>query len=258
MLKRALRNLDKRFLGGATQRSRLLRRRQADVKVSELRTSEKIYTFYNKNNTCEMAQLCDKYGSDKGSIKSKGHAYRWTPHSYTDFYSRTFAHCRSAVRKVFECGLGTNNPELNSSMGVSGRPGASLRVWRDYFPEAIVFGGDIDKDILFEEERIKSFYVDQLDPKSIASFWLKVGEDDFDLMIDDGLHTFEAGTSLFSHSVGFLAETGIYVIEDVLRDDLLRYKIFFESFNYFVDYVAMFRPGHSLGDNSLIIIRKKL
>ena len=48
-----------------------------------------------------------------------------------------------------------------------GKPGASLRVWRDYFPNAIIYGADIDKDILFAEERIKTFYIDQLDPVAI-------------------------------------------------------------------------------------------
>ena len=34
---------------------------------------------------------------------------------------------------MFECGLGTNNPNLKSNMTENGIPGASLRVWRDYF-----------------------------------------------------------------------------------------------------------------------------
>jgi len=258
MLKQLLRTLDDKLLEGAIQKSRLRKRQREDVACLEDCSSEKFYVFYDKHYASEMAGLCDKYGSDKGSVKDGGHAYRWLAHSYTDFYSRMFSHCRRSVRKVFECGLGTNSPDLVSSMGVVGKPGASLRMWKDYFPEAIIYGGDIDKDILFEEERIRTFYVDQLDPHAISAFWQQVGERDFDLMIDDGLHTFEGGTTLFTHSIERLADAGIYVIEDVLRHDLARYKNFFDNTDYLVDYVTMFRPKVGLGDNSLIVVRKSL
>ena len=74
-----------------------------------------------------------------------------------------------------------------------------MRVWRDYFPNANVYGADIDKDILFSEERIKTFYIDQLNPSSIKDFWEKVNTKDFDLIVDDGLHTFKAGITLFKN-----------------------------------------------------------
>jgi hypothetical protein len=76
-------------------------------------------------------------------------------------------------------------------------------------------------------------------------------------MIDDGLHTFEAGSTLFLHSIDRLTNDGIYIIEDIGQTDLLRYKDFFSNNkDYVVEYVCMFRPGISLGDNSLVVIRK--
>ena len=102
--------------------------------------------YYDKRSDCELAQLCDKYGSDKGEITSLGHPYSWGSHTYTDYYRRLWGHCRGQVKMVFECGLGTNNPNIKSSMGINGKPGASLRVWRDYFPNAEIFGGDIDEN----------------------------------------------------------------------------------------------------------------
>ena len=56
-------------------------------------------------------------------------------------------------------------------MTENGIPGVSLRVWIDYFFNAKIYGGDIDKEILFEEERSKTFYVDQLNSNSIKSMW---------------------------------------------------------------------------------------
>ena len=54
---------------------------------------------------------------------------------------------------IFEVGLGTNNVDVPSNMGKDGKPGASLRAWRDYFPNA-----DIDTRILFKEDKIQTFY----------------------------------------------------------------------------------------------------
>ena len=33
-------------------------------------------------------------------------------------------------------------------MSINGKPGASLRAWRDYFVNSVVYGADIDKNIL--------------------------------------------------------------------------------------------------------------
>ena len=99
--------------------------------------------YYEKDQTNYLAQLCDKYGSDKGEIKTSGHPYIWPSHTYTDFVDGRFRHCRAVVKNVFECGLGTMDLSIKANMGVAGRPGASLRVWRDYFPNADIFGAAI-------------------------------------------------------------------------------------------------------------------
>lgn len=60
-------------------------------------------------------------------------------------------------------------------MGDYGPSGASLRVLRDYFPNALIVGADIDKSVLFQEARIKTCYVDQLDAESVRRLWQSVG-----------------------------------------------------------------------------------
>jgi hypothetical protein len=216
----------------------------------------RIVIQYNQNFNNELAILCDQYGSDKGEVQPVGHSYPWPSHTYSDYYSMLFGHCRQNVLRVFECGLGTRNPEIPSSMGPDGKPGASLRVWRDYFPNASVFGCDIDRESLFEEERISTNYIDQLDAGSVQEFWKTVGVGDFDLMVDDGLHTFEAGSNLFKNSIEHLATTGIYVIEDVSPADLSRYKKYFGGTGFLVDYVSLYRPNAGLRDNNLVVVRK--
>ncbi len=216
----------------------------------------RIVSQYRKDPNNELARLCDHYGSDKGELQPGGHPYPWRSHTYTDYYSRLFAHSRNSILKVFECGIGTNDPALPSSMGVNGKPGASLRVWRDYFPNAIIWGADIDEKCLFQEERIRTHYVDQLNANSIQEFWKWVGVQDFDFIVDDGLHTFEAGLSLFLNSIEHLSPSGIYVIEDVYMRDLLRYKEFFKDTKFLVDYVILSGINLGFGDNNLVVVRK--
>jgi hypothetical protein len=216
----------------------------------------KLITYYEKNYDCDLAKYCDIYGSDKGELKKDGHPYPWSSHTYTDVYSRLFSSRRNEINKIFECGIGTNNPNLISSMGALGKPGASLRVWRDYFPNALVIGADIDTDILFEENRIKTFHIDQTNPNSIKTFWSLLNLSGFDIIIDDGLHTFEAGKILFENSIDYLDSNGFYIIEDVTLENSLKFKEYFKDKGYLVDYTHLYRPLIKLGDNCLIIIRK--
>jgi len=163
----------------------------------------------------QLADLCDKYESDKGSV-TPGSLYSggWPVHDYTDFYELIFGSLRYSVKNLLEVGIGTNNPNLPSSMGIHGKPGASLRVWRDYFPNAKILGADIDKDILFSEERISTAYLDQTKSSEIEKFFNLSEFKYFDIIIDDGLHTYHAAKTLFENSWDHLNAGGIYIIED--------------------------------------------
>ena len=106
---------------------------------------------FNNSNSINLGNILEKNRSDKS-----------TSHNYHILYSHIFNNIGENIN-ILEIGLGTNNPDLVSSMGVNGRPGASLYSFRDYLPNANIYGADIDRDILFESERIKSCFVDQLD-----------------------------------------------------------------------------------------------
>jgi hypothetical protein len=206
--------------------------------------------------TSELSILCDKYGSDKGEIKTSGHPYAWPSTSYADYYSLLFAQKRDCISNVFECGIGTNNPNLPSTMGQHGKPGASLRVWRDYFPQAQIIGADIDGDILFKDDRIETYHVDQTDPASVRKLWDSVSVDSFNIMIDDGLHLYEAGICLFENSIQKLAPNGIWIVEDVPPRDLVMYQNYFANRSYRVEYVNLSRSDTLLIDNNLVVIRR--
>jgi hypothetical protein len=162
-----------------------------------------------------LCRIMTWHGSDKG----RGH------HNYTTVYAALFKAIRKRPLRVFELGLGTNNPDLPSNMTANGRPGASLRGWRDYFPQALVYGADVDRDILFEEDRIKTFYCDQCDETSIRRLWAQaelqsVG---MDIIIEDGLHTFEANVSFLEGSLSRVRPGGFYIVEDIAGPSIGRW-----------------------------------
>ena len=159
--------------------------------------------------------------------------------------------------------MGGNNPNLKSSMGHDVMPGASLRVWRDYFPNARIIGLDIDKDLLFSEDRIETFYVDQTSRESIMDFLNKASLSEssaIDIVIDDGLHEFHAGRLLFENLIDALSDDGVYFIEDVKQEDVILYSEFFAdlSSKYHAQIVNLYRPNYRLKNNSLIVVRKKV
>lgn len=158
-----------------------------------------------------LCDIMDSHGSDKSPMHFTGR------HNYTEFYHKLLEAKRGDVHNVFEVGLGTNNTKMPSNMGKRGIPGASLRGWREYFSNANIYGADVDKGILFTEERIQTFYVDQLDAKTVQELWNNptLSGLKFDFMVDDGLHTLEANINFLNHSIHMLAQDGLYVIEDV-------------------------------------------
>ena len=205
--------------------------------------------------------LCDKYGCDKGSLDwNMPHPYKWLPHTYAWVYEALLSPRREKIKHIFECGIGSphdpqtaDRPEVRLHIPA----GASMRVWRDYFPHAHIHAGDIDKEVLFEEERLHTGYIDQLNPQAIESFFKEQGVESYELMIDDGLHTAKAALTLFAHAHPYLAEGGYYFIEDMpepylltLHEELNKYR---ESFQ--IEFLCMNMPVAP--DNNLVVIVRK-
>ena len=89
-------------------------------------------SYIDNNNI--LSELCEKYGSDKGFMNYHSKKpYAWRPHSYASFYHSIFCLNRESIKFVYECGIGTNNLNIKSNMTENAEPGASLRVWKDYF-----------------------------------------------------------------------------------------------------------------------------
>ena len=209
--------------------------------ILDKKHQRKIVLFYNQNNDL-LSKLSSTYNTDKGSIekiKTNKNKFGYETHTYTDFYSILFGSFKENIKLVFECGI------LN---------GASLRMWRDYFVNSEIFGADINKDLLFNENRIKTFYVDQTSRSSIKEMWNNIKKNNFDLIIDDGLHTNEANIKLFEESFKFLKPNGIYIIEDVSNDNLISLKNNLDNYN--PEIVVLKSKEVRYSNNNLMIFRK--
>jgi len=153
--------------------------------------------------TSILAQIFTSCGSDKS-----------TNHNYEYLYADLLHERRHSLLRVLEIGLGTNNVDVVANMGKHGKPGASVRAFRDFMPHAMIYGADIDSRILFEEERIKTFYVDQTDARSMEVLGQFTGRK-LHLIIDDGLHCPHANLGTVHFAIDHLEPGGTLVIEDI-------------------------------------------
>jgi SAM-dependent methyltransferase len=200
----------------------------------------------NSKNNKQLTDLMNLFGSDKGG--------RNNHHNFASYYSEIFFHKRNDIKNFLEIGLGTNDTSVLSNMGSTGIPLASLRAWRDYFKNANIYGADIDKNILKNEDRIETFYVDQTDPITIKEMFKNIGEKKFDIILEDGLHEYNANICFFENAIEYLEPNGTYIIEDVYYKDQDKFIKYFENKKYNFSIIDIFHEKN-IANNCLIIIK---
>lgn len=132
------------------------------------------------------------YGSD---IARKGLIYLAE-------YDRLFSPMRDKPIRLLELGV---------------RFGASMLMWRDYFPAATIVGLDIDPcpPMFPAENRIHFVQGSQADPSALDQA-IEVAGGLFDIIIDDASHVGQATARSFAHLFPRgLQPGGFYVIEDI-------------------------------------------
>ena len=152
-----------------------------------------------------------KYGTDKSR-----HQYKNA--SYLDIYAKHFEKVKYDVKTFVEIGV------LN---------GASLKMWKEYFPNATIYGLDIDpRCSQFEEDRIKIFIGDQNDENFLTKIKNEIGE--IDILLDDGSHITAHQIKTFNYLHSSIKPGGFFAIED-LRNS-------YEEFNGDLD-LRLYWPG---------------
>ncbi len=129
-------------------------------------------------------------------------------------YSEYLGNRRNELKKIVEIGIGSNDLLTPQNMGAEGHPGASLRAFRDWAPNAMVIGADIDSKTLFAEERIQTCMVNQLNRSSFTEL-KKLISHGADLVVIDGLHTPRADMNSLLELLPNLSPGGCFVVEDI-------------------------------------------
>lgn len=216
-----------------------------------LNKQDQVLLNYTTNSSVnsKLTELMNYYGSDKGGKNNH--------HNYSDYYSEIFFNKRKDVKNFLEIGLGTNNVNLASNMGKDGVPLASLKAWRDYFENANIYGADIDKEILKNDYRIKTFFVDQTNPATISLMFKNIGVSKFDVILEDGLHEYNANICFFENSISFLSDDGIYIIEDVYFKDKIKFINYFKNSEYNYSIIDIYHKKN-IANNCVVVVRKNV
>jgi demethylmacrocin O-methyltransferase len=141
-----------------------------------------------------LARLGALYGTDKVD--------RWHTHlgrSNADVYAQYVKGWRRDRFSMLEIGV---------------LDGASLRMWRSYFPRARITGLDIDPRVsAMEREGFRILVGSQTDEELLE----KTVSPDLRFVIDDGSHVNELTIATFRYLFPRLPSGAIYVIEDTLN-----------------------------------------
>jgi hypothetical protein len=143
-------------------------------------------------------------GSNLKALAVVNRSDKWGSHWYAQHYEQYFAPLRHKRLNILEIGIGGyDDPK---------RGGASLRMWRTYFPSSNIYGIDICDKSLHDEPRIKTFKGSQVDEPFLDHVMQEIGH--VDIIIDDGSHLNEHVIRTFELLFPRLAPNGLYVVED--------------------------------------------
>ena len=191
-----------------------------------------------------LCELATKWGTDKGP----------QGHKYTPVYAGLFAD-PGFVAKVLEIGVGEPVPNKPSA--------PSLRMWEEYFPNALIYSADSNPKWFFEAGgRIQpTIFCDQGNESNLQQLKSQLGEESFDFIVDDGSHASRDQLLTLRVLLPLIRVGGSYVIEDIWENspwvggwtatELERQIKFFLKSNYTFTYT---RTGDR--DSALMIVRR--
>lgn len=189
-------------------------------------------------NITPLCEIAFKYRTDKCPQLR---------HSYTPVYYELFKDRIESIKKVLEIGIGT----IWSMKHVDNYTvGASHKMWRDFFPNAMVYGIDNDPKVIFQEDRITTFLMDSTRERNIKKLIKEIGSDQ-DIVIDDGPHGTRTQLNLAKALLPLLTGDFIYIIEDSRNPDALKDNLP----EYNVEVLKL--PAKGMSDDNLVIVRPK-
>jgi len=124
-----------------------------------------------------------------------------TNHSYLPVYEKLFEAKRQTAKHILEIGIAQ---------------GGSIKLWRDYFPKALIHAVDIypqselPSDLPKLPDVICYTNANAYGPEFLQMMYVPL-----DIVIDDGPHTLESQLQCIESYVPRLDKEGILVIEDI-------------------------------------------
>jgi hypothetical protein len=163
-----------------------------------------------------LTELANRFGSDKGT-EGPGPGFRG--HNYTPVYESYLEPYRDRAFSLVEIGLGVTGDRWDAKI-VQGRNtgGASVKMWREYFPHARIYGLDVNECAYLDDERTRTFVADQGNVEDLARFVEEVPS--FEVVIDDGSHRPDHQQISLDFLFPRLDPGGIYFIEDLFENGL--------------------------------------
>lgn len=165
---------------------------------------KKIYSFNifyheRKSILCEIGR---KYDTDKSSQRDNVTNTRHC-HPYTLFYNSIFKEYRNKPLRIAELGI---------------LDGASLLMWREYFPNAKIEGFEYDhRHINTFKEKCPEIPIYPFDVKRQESIDAAFGDKMYDLIIEDTTHQFDDQIRVIENIYGNLKPGGMLIIEDIFK-----------------------------------------
>lgn len=116
----------------------------------------------------------------------------------SEFYDPLFSPIQNEVKKVLEIGI---------------YDGDSVILWSDFFKNAEIHCVDIaQRSDLSSHSRIFPVYTNAYDPNFVAKF----EKESFDIVIDDGPHTYESMVFFLNHYLSLVKSGGLLILEDII------------------------------------------
>lgn len=136
-----------------------------------------------------LSQLATKYGTDKGQAH----------HDYTDLYDKLLHTIQVSALNIVEIGI---------------QSGASIRMWHDYFPNAVIHAIDLDiNTILNFRDPPYGYHLIHGD-ETASHIWSKIPQR-VDLVVDDGSHIPSNMIKSIVDNFHKLRVGGYWIMEDV-------------------------------------------
>jgi hypothetical protein len=159
----------------------------------------------NQERSCVDFSIASTIGDDLNRIAAAYGCDKYGPHRYTPRYMAHLGYLRESPINLLEIGIGGYHDPRQG--------GASLRMWRAYFRNAMIHGVDIHDKHYHDEARIQTHVGSQDDADFLRGLVDQIGTPD--VIIDGGSHRSADIITTFGILFPLLKSDGWYCIEDL-------------------------------------------